>query len=474
MGYLAAAFNKNGEDVSQIVLKMLRTASSSRATSYGVATHRDSESLREADFTSLTSSMLLASKNVFPERYPPDPIQQENHSLIFKGLLLDSDDPDNLSAANKLRNNPLKGIKSLLKDRVGAYSVAAITENSIIAATDHIGTIPIYYGENKDNIAIATNRKMLWSVDIEPCTLEPGVVIKITEREKITSRIKKIEDQKSIKTTSKMMHKIMNVNMKDYTKKTPKATLAFSGGIDSLLMAYYLKSNNLEPSLIWTGLESQKEQYLAQEAADYLGLKLYVDRHTQKEIYQLLDTIILSVEEPDPVKIGVAYPFYWAAKITNELSYNTMYSGNGADELFGGYMRYLNKYIQGEDPSEDIYKDVTNSYLNNFHRDTKTCLDQNIRLLLPYSHPEIIEYGLSVPIQLKLPDSKDKPRKIILRELAKNLEIPGKLANRPKKAAQYSSGVNKELIKIAKENKMSLKELINQRYMKIKKEFSRV
>jgi asparagine synthase (glutamine-hydrolysing) len=144
-----------------------------------------------------------------------------------------------------------------------------------------------------------------------------------------------------------------------------------------------------------------------------------------------------------------------------------MYSGNGADELFAGYKKYLDKYLKGKDPSIDILNDVKNSYLQNFHRDTKTCLDQNTRLLLPFTHPRLIKHGLSTPIQQKLPETRDQPRKKILRELAKNQGIPMKHANRPKKAAQYSSGVNKSLVKLAKKHGMNLRQLVEKIYQEM-------
>ena len=168
------------------------------------------------------------------------------------------------------------------------------------------------------------------------------------------------------------------------------------------------------------------------------------------------------------MKTGIAYAFHWAAEKTKDLGYTTMYSGNGADELFAGYMKYLEKYIKGEDPAQDIYNDVANSYLQNFHRDTKTCLDQKTRLLLPFTHPRLIDYGLSIPITQKLTQNKKDPRKKILRELAKAQGIPSKLADRPKKAAQYSSGVNKALLAIAKKQGLNLRKLVKLRYNKIR------
>jgi asparagine synthase (glutamine-hydrolysing) len=265
----------------------------------------------------------------------------------------------------------------------------------------------------------------------------------------------------------------MNKITKAYAVKTPRATVAFSGGIDSVLTAYYLQRNNVRLELIWTGLENQREENIAVEAAKHLGLRIHTDTYTIEEVEEALDTVITSIEDPHPVKTGIAYPFHWAASKTHRLGYTTMYSGNGADELFAGYMKYLDKYLGGDDPRDDIYNDISNSYKKNFHRDHKTCLDQEVRLLLPFTHPRLVEYGLSIPLNQKLPDNRQDPRKKILRELAKNLGLPDKLANRPKKAAQYSSGVNKALVKIAKKHGLRLREYTTEKYQRIKKKFSR-
>jgi asparagine synthase (glutamine-hydrolysing) len=464
MGYIAAAINKHGKDTSQTILQMLRAASPRPALSIGIADHKNSENSKSPDFTSHEGPILLGSKNVFSSDYPPAPLHQGNHSMVFKGILLDTQEPDSLSAANTLFKNPVRGVERLISERTGAYAVAAVTENSVVAGVDYIGTVPLYYGENKDTGAIASNKKMLWAIGIEPFPLKPGQLIRITEKETRIHQIRALQNPVSSASTVEALHQIMTRTSEEYADKTPRATVAFSGGIDSLLTAYYLQQNNVRLELIWSGLEKQREPYIAQEAADHLGIKLHVDTHTPDEVDQMLDNIIASIEEPDPVKTGIAYPFHWASSKTRELGYTTMYSGNGADELFGGYMKYLEKYLSGGDPSEDLYSDVANSYLNNFHRDTKTCLDQDIRLLLPFTHPRLVDYALSIPITQKIPDNREQPRKKILRELARSLDIPEKLAYRPKKAAQYSSGVNKALSQIAKKKGMNLRTLTNLRY----------
>ena len=257
MGYIAGVLGKKGEDVSQTLLVMLEKASPSRPLNFGIADHRNSECLKNLEFTSHISSILIASKNIFPERYPPEPLHQDSHSMIFNGILLDTNEPDSLSAANELVGNPTKGIENLIKERIGAFAVAAVTEDSIIAGLDYLGTIPLYFGENSEFKAIASNKKMLWAINVEPVPLEPGEVIKISKEEITRNKVKSLEKPRQKMTSPKELHNVINKAVEDFGKKTARATLAFSGGIDSLLTAYYLQRNGVDLQLIWTGIFGQ-------------------------------------------------------------------------------------------------------------------------------------------------------------------------------------------------------------------------
>ena len=90
-----------------------------------------------------------------------------------------------------------------------------------------------------------------------------------------------------------------------------------------------------------------------------------------------------------------------------------------------------------------------------------------ISLVLPYTHPKLVKFALNIPITQILPKKPDELRKKLLRKLAISQKIPEEFSKRPKKAAQYGSGVHKTLRKIAKTNGITLKELIRTRLKKV-------
>jgi asparagine synthase (glutamine-hydrolysing) len=118
-----------------------------------------------------------------------------------------------------------------------------------------------------------------------------------------------------------------------------------------------------------------------------------------------------------------------------------------------------------------MISDLKNYWSNNFDRDIKVCRYFGLKLLLLFTHPEVIKYGLSLPLEYLLPNSKDQIRKLILRKLARTLGFPEKISNRPKIAVQYSSGVHKAIYKIAKENGTNPWDYLNLIHTKVKEHY---
>ena len=96
---------------------------------------------------------------------------------------------------------------------------------------------------------------------------------------------------------------------------------------------------------------------------------------------------------------------------------------------------------------EEIYHDIANMYHVNLERDDAVSMANGVELRVPFLDNDIIDLALDIPGIYKIKDNEDILRKHILRDVAKSIGVPDYIADRPKKAAQYGSGINKILKK---------------------------
>ncbi len=104
---------------------------------------------------------------------------------------------------------------------------------------------------------------------------------------------------------------------------------------------------------------------------------------------------------------------YVASEMAASDGVKVVMSGQGADEIFAGYHRYIQFYIdKGEKVQDDLIKDVKNLYHVNLQRDDAVTMANSVELRVPYLDPELVDLALKVPMKYKLDNEKDNLRNV--------------------------------------------------------------
>jgi asparagine synthase (glutamine-hydrolysing) len=344
----------------------------------------------------------------------------------------------------------------------------------VAAARDPIGVQPLYFGENREIAAFATNRKVLWKLGIEtPLSFPPGNIAFVNKEGFKFKPVKTLTYTEPKPTTindaAKTLQSLLEQSIQRRVHGLKEVSVAFSGGLDSSLVAFLANKSGVKVNLFHVSLENQVETEDAIKAAEALNLPLQVDLFKDSDVETVLLKVVELIEEPDPVKASIGVPFYWVAEKAAEAGFKVMLAGQGADELFGGYQRYVKEYCsKGEKVSKTMFSDVLGLYESNLERDLKITGFFDVELRLPFGAFDLAEYALTLPLECKFEPKPDTLRKLVLRRVALNAGVPKSIADKPKKAVQYSTGINDALKRIAKKQQKTVNQYIAELFQESK------
>lgn len=225
--------------------------------------------------------------------------------------------------------------------------------------------------------------------------------------------------------------------------------IAFSGGLDSSVIAKIAK-NYFKVSLYVVGTKECLDIESAKFVAKALKLKLEIIEINKKDIEIAIPRLIKITNCKNPVFISFALPLYFVAKNCKE---KILISGQGPDELFGGYA----KYLKMDDADREMQKDTSDLLSTGTSQHLAIAREFKKELKLPYLDKEIVDFASKIPIKYKI---QGGVRKYILIQVAKQIGLPKEIAEREKKSAQYGSGIMKEIKKLAKERNLNVNEYI--------------
>jgi asparagine synthase (glutamine-hydrolysing) len=380
------------------------------------------------------------------------------------GIITDSDTEALFSLIETRINKgyiPINAVFSVLSSVNGDYALAYACDNELVLARDPVGVKPLFYSAKKRKgklkIIFASEKKAFFTTgrDIKP--LSPGSILSFNMKngsfEERSLEIK--PPHKRISVESEAVFRLKAVIEKALELRlTSTSGIAFSGGIDSTFLAVLAKRINPATPLYAVGLPDSHDITQAEKAAEAIGMKNSLRIHllSVKEIENLIPQIIRATESVDPMKIAIGIPLYVVAKIARENGKRVILTGQGADELFGGYRRHEVFLEQGyEVLDREIYSDIKKISMVNLERDDMVTMANSIELRVPFLDKDVIKTGLAIIPDLKvLKKGSLYVRKYIFRKTAEDL-LPSEIIWKEKKAIQYGTGVQKILNKLARE-----------------------
>ncbi|MGQ9551296.1 MAG: DUF7411 family protein [Candidatus Bathycorpusculaceae bacterium] len=475
MSGIIAVLDKQNENAEERAVTMLETMRLKTVETFGIASptaikiEKTIEALQNQNMNSHIIIGYAFSKVTASDK--PQPLKLENATLAFDGRIYHRTRRASVLSTEKivekLKRNYEGKLEELVKSVEGDFAFAVAEPERIIAGRDPMGARPLYYGENANFNALASTCKALWKIGIDnPCSFPPGNLASIDNGGFKFKRAKTLESPKpkriSMQRAAEKLQKLLERSVKERVSGLKEVAVAFSGGLDSSVIAFLAKKSKADVHLVHVSLESKAEIETARLAAEELGLPIHFYLFKEENLEGIVPKIVELIEEPDPIKTSIGIPMYWAAEKTAEIGLKVLLAGQGADELFGGYKRYVDNYLAcgPAETAKRIFDDIARLHRANFERDFKICNLHCVELRLPFASYKIAEFAKDLPVGLKIERKQDSLRKQILRQTAENLGLSQFIARRPKSAIQYATGVDGALKKLAKKKGTSVKEYL--------------
>jgi len=362
---------------------------------------------------------------------------------FFKGIIQGSSlfigesiTPDMPSFPEMLASARVEELPNLLRS-VGGFYGGVLVGDGISCFSDHLGTTPVYVALGRS--MIITNCFSEMGENPEHHLLEPSTVMTNEGPEAYWQPSRMDVGGEP----ARLLWEVFKTAAAKYLPN--RSAIFFSGGLDSALLARACDEAGLSPLLLSLGVDDSVDILNSRRIAEMLGLELITVKVSQSEISQILKEIKPHIPIHSTMDASIAVTFYMLSREAVENGIRVAAAGQGADELFAGYHKYVRLYnvLGYEGLAGRLEEDVMGLHAHGFPRDVTAAKEGGVFLVLPYLTREMLSLGLSIPADLKLAYVGGVPvRKYLLREVARMIGLD-ELAKVEKKALQYGTGLEK-------------------------------
>ena len=238
----------------------------------------------------------------------------------------------------------------------------------------------------------------------------------------------------------------LQVAIKD-TVEDKKIGIAFSGGVDSTLLAKLCSVLGYDVTLLTIGFENSHDILFSKKVNEIMKLPHYINEIKKSSFNDVSLKIKTKIKTDNLSWNENCIAFYYVSQLAKDHNLRTVITANGIDELFCGYNAYRDVISQGEKAVQELMDSKLDNELKMMNAVNSVTSEFNVTLLQPFLSERFIEYAKKIPVHEKIKDSEDLIRKHFIRQTAIDVGVPEISANQRKKALQYGSQIHKALIK---------------------------
>ncbi|MDC1431750.1 asparagine synthase B [Polaribacter sp.] len=344
------------------------------------------------------------------------------------------------------------------------FALYDVEKDEYFIARDHVGIIPLYIGwDQNGTFYVASELKALEGVCTKIELFPPGhymsskdgQFVKWYHREWRDYEVVK-ENQTSIAEVKKALEDAVH---RQLMSDVPYGVL-LSGGLDSSVTSAIAKKyaqkriESDDKSEAWypqlhsfsVGLEGSPDLAAAKKVADHIGTIHHEIKFTIQEGLDAIKDVIYNIETYDITTIRSSTPMYLMARVIKSMGIKMVLSGEGADEIFGGYL-YFHKAPNAEEFHEETVRKLEKLHMYDCLRANKSLMAWGIEGRVPFLDKEFIDVAMRLNPKDKMING-ERMEKWIIRKAFEDL-LPESVAWRQKE--QFSDGVGYDWIDTLKE-----------------------
>jgi len=248
---------------------------------------------------------------------------------------------------------------------------------------------------------------------------------------------------------NKQLLEVMQNAVKE-TVSDKKVGVAFSGGVDSTLLAKLVKDMGHDIHLLTIGFQDSHDINFAKEVNQILNFPHSISEIDPEKFKEVSQKINQTIKSDNLSWNENSIAFYYVAELAQKNGLKTVVTANGIDELFCGYNSYREAIEKGEDEVVKMMNDKLKNEKEMMVAINAVTAEFGVTMIQPFLLPNFIEYAKKIPVSEKIHGQDDMQRKHPIRELAMDCGVPEVAAQKQKKALQYGSQIHKSLLKSRK------------------------